>query len=490
MSSTVHGVGGVATTAWLLAMCLATGVLAAAASAGDGLARLDAGSASATDGFVLLECTDRMLQAIDHAEGMLPQMAATADVVARRWIAGAQVFAAGDTSFSDEIFYRAGGLIGMRRVGPARKSNGRTVPWGEVPKESIILYGLHRSADPYQVVFEELSHVAANKDTVVLFASGDWPVTRKALKTLHRDLPADKVFFIDTHLPVDTRLRTRQGAAFGNYAGMATATHAWTFMSELISACTRQGKMPGVWPSLTIPRYEAWEKKYETIRFHDDFTTAPIDPGVLGGQYLQTLREQLLACPASASQVKAAAKMLANVPADKTVYVMAEGHLLPGETQLPMELRNWLIVQRSWRWPQAARTIDRGDAIFWLGYLAWPDKEAAQAIEQGNPFVGVSVRGPGQVFHDEPLVTPGTQPSSQPVAAAQSASKAASATQATTGTPTSLPASVVWVPALWQYPDSVVEIPGYPVKACPTSGIVQGTILWGLIGEVMQASRR
>ncbi len=168
---------------------------------------------------------------------------------------------------------------------------------------------------------------------------------------------------------------------------------------------------------------------------------------------------------------------------------MVEGHLLPGETQLPMELRNWLMVQRSWRWPQAARTLDKGDAIFWLGYLAWPDKEAVQAIEQGNPFVAVSVRGPGQAFHDEPLVTPGTQPSSQPDATTRDVSKAASTTHGPGTTPTTLPTDLVWVHAPWQYPDSVVEIPGYPVKACPTSGVVQGTILWGLIGEVMQDTR-
>ncbi len=105
-------------------------------------------------------------------------------------------------------------------------------------------------------------------------------------------MPADKVFFLDTHLPGDTRLRTRDGVPFGTYAGMSTAMHAWAFMAEVISACTRQGKMPGVWPSLTIPHYEIWEKKYETIRFHDDFTISPIAPGVLGGQYLQALRGQ------------------------------------------------------------------------------------------------------------------------------------------------------------------------------------------------------
>ncbi|HNW34912.1 MAG TPA: hypothetical protein PKM25_08275, partial [Candidatus Ozemobacteraceae bacterium] len=69
--------------------------------------------------------------------------------------------------------------------------------------------------------------------------------------------------------------------AAGTGTAMATAVHMWTFTAELVSACTRQGKMPGIWPSGTIPHYEVWEKKYEAIRFHDDFTIAPIGAGAM-----------------------------------------------------------------------------------------------------------------------------------------------------------------------------------------------------------------
>jgi len=49
-----------------------------------------------------------------------------------------------------------------------------------------------------------------------------------------------------------------------------------------------------------------------------------------------------------------------------------------------------------------------------------------------------------------------------------------------------MPAGVVWIPAPWQYPDAVLELDGYPLPACPSSSIVQGILLWGLVGEVLE----
>jgi hypothetical protein len=394
----------------------------------------------------LQTCADLMLRSVEHAEGLLPQMAVAADAVAKRWIAGADIFVSGDDSFIDEAFYRAGGLIGLRRIARFKQNyNGTTMPWDEVPEESVVLYGLHRNADPTVLLFDELPHLGGEKDTVVFFGSKDWLVSQRIVKYLQKRLPG-KFFFIDTDLPPDTRLRTAGGVVYGDCAPMATAVHLWTFTAELVAACTRQGKMPGIWPSGAIPKYEVWEKKYQKIRFHDDFTIGPIGAGTLGRQYLGILRGQLEAVANSAEQVKAAAGLLRSVPPDKAVYVMVESHLLAGEAYLPAELPNWLVVQRGWRWHRATATLESGDGVLWLGYLDWPEREIRRAIQQKNVFAAVSVRGPGQ-----------------DVAGG---------------------ASVVWIPAPWVYPDAVVEIPDYPLKACPTSGIIQGTLLWGLVGEV------
>lgn len=470
--------------AWLV--CLASVVLPSLSRA---QSSPPVGSTSQPAPQALQQCVDLMLQAIDHAEGLLPEMGKAADATAKRWIEGAELFAGGDPSFTDEAFYRAGGLIGLRRIAQLKQNfNGRQMPWVDVPEDSVVLYGLLRNVDPKMVLFDELGHLAGERDTVVYFGSKQWVTSQKIVKLLQRRLPAEKVFFVDTNLPVDTSLVTGNGRHYGDYAGMATAVHMWAFTAEVVAACTRQGKTPGIWPSGAIPRYEVWEKKYEKIKFHDDFDVKPIGAGVLGRQYLQILREQVKACLASGSQVRAAARMLADVPADKAVYAMVESHLLAGETQLPMELPNWLLVQRGWRWKRAAPTIEKGDAIFWLGYIDWPEGEVKRAAQQQSPFVGVSIRAPGERVKDEPLVTPGT--SSQPTTAIlRDAAKAiASGLDAKPKAPATLPADVQWVRAPWEYPDAVVAIAGYPLPACPTSAVVQGTLLWSVIGEVL-ASR-
>jgi hypothetical protein len=431
----------------------------------------------------LQSCTDLVLRSVNHAEELLPEMAKAADAAAKHWIQGADIFVGGDESFTDEAFYRAGGLIALHRIAPFKqKFNGTTMPWGDVPEESVVLYGLHRNVDPAIILFDELGHLAFEKDTVVFFGSKRWPACQKIIKMLQKRLGAEKFFFIDTDLPVDTRLKTAGGVVYGDYAPMATAAHLWAFTAELVAACTRQGKMPGIWPSGVIPKYEVWEKKYENTRFHDDFTIEPIGAGVLGGQYLEAVREQVQACPASAEQVRAAANLLAAVPADKAVYVMVESHLMAGETHLPVELPNWLLVQRGYRWNRAARTVEKSDGILWLGYIDWSGREAEWAVKQQAALVAVSVRGPGERIKDEPLNTPGDGSSKESVPPVRPTPRTSLATRP------ALPENVVWVPAPWQYPDAIVEIRGYPLPACPTSGIVQGTVLYGIIGEVLASA--
>lgn len=434
----------------------------------------------------LQQCIDLMLGAIDHAESLLPEMSKAADGAAKRWIAGADLFVGGDACASEEAFYRAGGLIGMRRIGPVKQnSGGLQVRWDDVPEESVVFYGMHRNADPKLILFDDLGHLMHERDTVVFFGSSQWLACQRATKALGSRLPAEKFFFIDTQLPQDTSLTTSDGRHYGDYAGMVTAVHMWAFTAEMVAACTRQNKTPTIWPSGAIPYFEPWEKKYEKIKFHDDFAVQPIEAGVLGRQYLQILRRQVKACAESALQVQAAARMLANMPADKAVYAMVESHLLAGETWLPKDLPNWVLVQRGWRWRRAVPTVEKGDAVLWLGYLDWPGGEINQAAQRHNPFVAISVYGPDQRPQHDPLVTPDAKGESD-----THAQKAVSAVRLEqrpqVKADVTVPANVVWIPAPWQYPDAVVEIDNYPLPACPTSSIVQGTLLWGLVGEVLE----
>lgn len=431
----------------------------------------------------LQQCIAVMLQAADHAESLLPQMSRAAEGAAARWIGGGDLYVGGDFSFSDEAFYRAGGLVNLRRIGPCKRNkNGAQVMWDEVPEQSVILYGMHHNADPALILFDDLGHLMFERDTVVFFGSGEWIACQRSVEGLKRRLPAERFFFLDTAAPRDASFVTAGGRRYGDYAGMVTAIHMWAYTAELVAACTRQNKTPAIWPSGAIPGYEEWEKKYADTRFHEDMTVQPIEAGVLGRRYLEILKRQIRACGEAAPRVRSAARLLAEVPAGRGVYVMVDSHLLPGETWLPKELPHWMLVQRPWRWRRAALTVEKGDAIFWLGSFDWPASQIGKAVENGNPFVAVSLYGPGRNPQHAPLVTPGSVPKEGTQGAAGNARVAVE--PATTDSDP-VPPGVVWIPAPWQYPDAVVEIDGYPLPACPTSSIIQGILLWGVIGEVL-----
>jgi len=427
----------------------------------------------------------QMEQGIAHAESLMPDIIKAAEGAARRWIDGGDLYAGGDSCATDELFYRAGGLITLRRIGAFEQNhNGTQVRWDKVPEQSVILYAMHRNVDPGIVLFDDLGHLMFERDTVVFFGSSRWLACRRSVEAIRKRVPAERFFFIDTDLPQDTSFATADGRRYGDYAGMVTAIHAWAFTAELIAACTRQDKTPGIWPSGAIPGYEAWEAKYQKTKFHDDFTMRPIEAGVLGRRYLEILRRQVRACEMSAPQLEAAARMLAAVPTDRAVYTLVESHLLAGETWLPKELQNWILVQRSWRWRRAALTVEKGDGVLWLGAFDWPAAEAEKAAALGNPFAGVSLYGPGQNPGHAALATPGVVPQEVPPQAVGPA-RIAVEPSPTVDIP-ALSNAVVWIPAPWQYPDAVLELDGYPLPACPSSSIVQGILLWGLVGEVLE----
>jgi hypothetical protein len=289
-------------------------------------------------------------------------------------------------------------------------------------------------------------------------------------ETLERRLGSERFFLIDADLPVDTSLRSPGGVGYGETAGMAMTAHLWAFTAEVVAACTRLRRMPAIWPSGAIPQFEAWEQRYANARFHDDCAVPPIAAGVLGRRYLEILREQVQACAGSATQVAAAARMLAAVPASNGVYAMVESHLLAGESALPVELPDWLLVQRTWRWPQASRSMRQGDAALWIGTFAWPSREIASAQSSQHPFVAVTLEGPGEAPRRAPL-DGSARIAVEPSPAATAAAAA--------------PPGTLWVPAPWQYPDAVLNLEAYPLPICPTSSVVNGVLLWSIVGSVL-----
>jgi hypothetical protein len=227
--------------------------------------------------------------------------------------------------------------------------------------------------------------------------------------------------------------------------------------------------MPVIWPSGDIPLYRAWELKYGAVNFHEDLVVAPIEAGILGRRYLQTLRRQVQACAGSAAQVAAAARTLAAVPDGKGVYVMVQSHLLAAETVFPVELPDWVLVQRPWRWKRAGPSLRAGDGVLWLGTFDWPVEAVASAKALPAAFVAATLHGPGGPPAHIPL---------------DGAARIAVEPPPSTDAPAT--PGALWVPAPWQFPDAAIELDDYPLPICPTSSVVNGVLLWSIIGTVLE----
>ncbi len=422
----------------------------------------------------LNHCIHVTLNSISHAEKQLPVMQKAAEAAAKSWIASNEIYTAGDPCATDELFYRAGGLIGLKRVGPYnREFNGIQRRWNKVAKKSVIIYSMHRNINPDVLLFENLRDLKARGDVIIFFGSSKWMACRRVVSELSKK---KGFFFIDTGIDQHATFKTDKSIKYGDYGGMATTVHAWAFTAELIAACTRLGKTPCIWPSGSIPQYEAWEKKYQTANFHDVINVKPIEPLKMGKEFLEILKQQVQACADASDQLRAGAKLLAKCPADKAVYTMVESHLLANETRFPKQLPNWILAQRYWRWRNVAPTLEDGDSIYWLGNYNWPKHVEDQALKNNHPLVGVSLYGPKQNAKHIAMHTPENE----------SAEGNAFIDLTTQLDPVgSLPNTMTWVRAPWQYPDGVVKIDNYPLPACPTSSIIQGVLLWGMVGEVL-----
>jgi hypothetical protein len=74
------------------------------------------------------------------------------------------------------------------------------------------------------------------------------------------------------------------------------AVSGWVWMAETIAAHTRKGRMPTMWKSWAMKDGRDWSDRFfRKVKYHKDYSVAPIPKGVLGKAFLHRIRSQLLA---------------------------------------------------------------------------------------------------------------------------------------------------------------------------------------------------
>jgi len=274
----------------------------------DTFATLPRASTPATDyvNFALRQCT--------RVEANLPAITAVAEQVARRHLnGGAFVIPWNSQSLQQEIVGRAGGMINMGREWKTDRTDAEKA-------NDIAIVGWDRA--PGKNELAALQKLKARGVFIIGFGSKDMPELAEHVKLCDA--------FFDTGLPDDRVVTLPNGEKAGRATHLLNAMNGWVFIAELVGALTRQGKMPPMYQSNSVPGSQDWNARFlGKLQFHDDLQVAAQPAGQLGQAYLDQLRYHLrrfkrLELPAA----RQAADLIAQeVAAQKPVYVLGMGHM-------------------------------------------------------------------------------------------------------------------------------------------------------------------
>ena len=260
---------------------------------------------------------DYAVQQCDLIEQRLPEFTTVAEVVAQRHLKGGVIgFApANYQPLGEEMTGRAGGMVnlGFDRVWTTDRTAAQKA-------NDVALIGWERPPGP-----NELAQMQDLKKQG-MYVIGFGP---KAMPELTEHVKLCDAFF-DTGKVDDRVVMLPDGSKAGRSNHMINALQGWVFIAELVSALTRQGKMPTMWKSYFCADGLEWGNKYfRKMQFHDDYTVAPIAAGILGKAYLAQMRG--IISQFKQSQLKTVDKAVSifyrQAKAGKKTLILTYGHM-------------------------------------------------------------------------------------------------------------------------------------------------------------------
>jgi hypothetical protein len=373
---------------------------------------------------------------LDKAGEKVDEMVPAAEEAAERLAAGGTLYAAGNGGFADELETRAGGFPFTQRWSGQRLGS-----------DDVVLVGRYR---PHEMDdrFARPTSIARGygrrfgRGMLVHFASHRWPEVARVVPMVDRRHWGNRLHLFDTGTP--------PGAAPADLClgQLATTALAWAFHGEVIAAATRKGKMLATYASDWEPNGRAWDATVRDEHVHPKYTVPPIQAGTLGKKYLKICRDQIAAFLSSgqADQVRLAAGRMARCLNDgRAVWITCDGHVHPRGSLVPAGLAGVILQGRSYDWGFAASRLPGGDMLLYMGYLRYPRRSVDQALGRGVDVVTVSV-DPGPT-NDH----------------------------------------LTHILGCWKDWDTVIDLPKYPIRVLPSSGVVQTPQWYALMAETLVA---
>ncbi len=351
-----------------------------------------------------------------------------------------ELWLAGDRGFVLEGLNRAGGLMLVKEM-----KEPPAPAWGNVDPSSphqLILYGaIAPGPGALPVAGSELDR---DQDEAVNRIIRHGPHRVFTVTPTEINPCGHGVDLADARPPVD--LGPVDGLPLG--APVVTA-HLWTFTAELISALTRQGKLPPMYQSVVVPGGR--ERNAEHLKLQwEPGPVEPIREGLLGREYLARVANSLRRLKVSQAEKFAEAGRLAadTAAAGHTVWYGSLGHLPP---ELPSISGDPGLAK-----PLAVRDPDKlgefvkpGDLILYVGYYEPWGPWVETAHELGAKIVTVVSGTPERRAEDM--------------------------------------GADININGCWAYGDAVVDVPGYDIRVLPPSGVVASAAYYMLMAEFAAA---
>ena len=383
--------------------------------------------------------TERVFRAgvawFDEAVKRVDELVPAAEAAADGAIAGGRFYCTGDTGFVQELFGRAGGL-------------GFLVEWrGErLRPNDVLLIGRLTPREETARNVNFLALVAGGgwnmPGTVVYISSSNFPVVGRTIPLIRKEPWGGRLHVLDTRAPLGD---SWADVSLGQMSAVAIA-HA--FVGEMFAAASRKGKTLATLGSDAEPHGPEWDKSVEGMNLNPKFPVPPIAAGRIAKDYLLTCRRQAAAFLDSgeAKNVRLAGdRLAATLKAGKDVFVVCAGHIHVSGSAIPREFPRMTMYGRTWEWRN--QVLRPGDILLYLGYLDFPRKPAMDARAAGAGVVTLSAsdgRTDDRAVH---------------------------------------------VRESWERWDSAVNVPDYPVRLLPTSGVLQTLSWYSLMSETLKSLR-
>ena len=347
----------------------------------------------------------RVTKTLEAIRTDLPAMRTLADQAAGRLANGGKLWVMGPPSLVGEFCGRAGGLMMIRALGDNTPG----------PRDLVLAFADRNGSIPVLPIL----------DGPLVISFSDKPSAPGA--------------------PCLRSHATETGVS----PTLAEAACGWVFTGELIAALTRLGRMPVIYESIGAYGGQSRIMQYKNgeIAWHEDHKVSKIEPGVLGGRYIDTICAMLKRVEKEGRKDLRRAASWAREARRR--YMLSMGHIFPDEIS-KTEIGK-LFTSATWnagfRTPRLEIACAKGDLIVHVGYQHPPDDLLRLARKCGARVVYVSLRSDRDFTRDK---------------------------------------SVIWIDPMWDWPDACVPLEGYDIPILPASGVINASIAW----EIYRLARR